>query len=264
MNAYSFQLDDSELHRYREMAARALDHEASLWDAAGIVPAAHVVDLGCGPGTFLSVLAERTAPDGRVTAIDRSADAVAAAHALVDHLSLARVEVRQAGCEATGLDAASVDTVFIRNVLVHNGAAVPSILAHVGRLLCAGGHLLVAEPDLTKIEFPDDAPEERELEQRWAAWARSVGNDPSLGARVAGVVAAAGFEVQKSAGRVDLLRVERSPVWTARHLLVEAGFASGSDVERWDKAIAHRLETTGSLEVRLPLHVVVARQSQSR
>ena len=260
MTAYSFRLDGSELQRYQAMAARALDSEASFWDAGGIGPGARVVDLGCGPGTFLPALAARTAPNGRVTGIDRAADAVAAARALVDKLALERVDVQQAGCEVTRIDTASVDTVLMRNVLVHNGRAVPAILAHVRSLLRPGGHLLVAEPDLAKLEFPDHVIDERELEQRWIAWARSVGNDPSLGARLAAIVASAGFGVEASTSRIDVLRVERSPAWTARHVLVEAGFATDSDVQRWDNAIANRLTMTGSLEVGLPLHVVLARR----
>jgi SAM-dependent methyltransferase len=260
MTAYSFRLDGSELQRYQALAARALDSEASFWDAGGIGPGARVVDLGCGPGTFLPALAARTAPNGRVTGIDRAADAVAAARALVDKLALERVDVQQAGCEATGIDTASVDTALMRNVLVHNGRAVPAILAHVRSLLRPGGHLLVAEPDLAELEFPDHVIDERELEQRWIAWARSVGNDPSLGARLAAIVASAGFGVEASTSRIDVLRVERSPAWTARHVLVEAGFATDSDVQRWDNAIANRLTTTGSLEVGLPLHVVLARR----
>ena len=49
MPEYSYSLDNAELARYDAMAARALAHEASLWDKAGIVSGAAVVDLGCGP-----------------------------------------------------------------------------------------------------------------------------------------------------------------------------------------------------------------------
>ena len=66
MPEYSYSLDNAELARYDAMAARALAHEASLWDKAGIVSGAAVVDLGCGPGTFLAALAARIAPSGTV------------------------------------------------------------------------------------------------------------------------------------------------------------------------------------------------------
>jgi hypothetical protein len=47
-------LSDAELARYRAMAAHALAREGELWTAAGIVPGARVVDLGCGPGMWES------------------------------------------------------------------------------------------------------------------------------------------------------------------------------------------------------------------
>ena len=64
MPEYSYSLDNAELARYDAMAARALAHEASLWDKAGIGSGAAVVDLGCGPGAFLAALAARIAPSG--------------------------------------------------------------------------------------------------------------------------------------------------------------------------------------------------------
>jgi len=48
---YTYQLSEAELGRYRAMAAGALASEETLWTAAGIVPGARVVDLGCGPGS---------------------------------------------------------------------------------------------------------------------------------------------------------------------------------------------------------------------
>jgi ubiquinone/menaquinone biosynthesis C-methylase UbiE len=65
MTEYTYRLSGAELARYRAMAAHALAREEILWTAAGIVPGARVVDLGCGPGTFLADLAERAARAGR-------------------------------------------------------------------------------------------------------------------------------------------------------------------------------------------------------
>jgi tRNA A58 N-methylase Trm61 len=55
------------------MAARAVEHEADLWDTAGISTGAVVVDLGCGPGAFLAALAARAAPSGTVVGVDNRA-----------------------------------------------------------------------------------------------------------------------------------------------------------------------------------------------
>lgn len=84
MAEYSYVLDDAELARYDAMAARAFEHEAELWDPAGIVTGAAVVYLGCGPGAFLAALAARTAPSGTVVGVDDADHAVSTAAFILD------------------------------------------------------------------------------------------------------------------------------------------------------------------------------------
>jgi SAM-dependent methyltransferase len=267
MPEYSFALDQAELARYDAMAARAFEHEAGLWDTAGIITGAAVVDLGCGPGAFLAALATRTAPSGTVVGVDDAGHAVAAAQALVDQRSLGkRVRIVHAGAQHTGLEPASFDVVFIRNLLVHNGPATGAILSHARRLLRPGGHLLCVEPDITGLRFPGRAAAEQELEQRWIQMMRAMGNAPGLGAegQLAGLISAAGFILDRAVHRVDLLAVERSPAWTARQMMVDKGFATNADIARWDTAIAARLRDVGLLACRLPVTAVVARPAPAR
>jgi SAM-dependent methyltransferase len=259
MTEYTYQLSDAELARYRAMAGHALAREATSWTAAGIVPGARVVDLGCGPGTFLADLADRVGSAGRVTGVDDSEEAVRAASALVEHLGLAgQVDLVRARIEDTGLPAGSFDVAFMRNVLVHNGPVLNSILQHVAALLRPGGHLLCVEPDVTGLVIPDTAPEEQDLEQRWITMARKRGNDPALGRQLAPMLAKAGYRIDAAQERIDKLAVDRSPAWTARHALLADQLATHADIERWESAISHRLSTTGKLAVRLPVYCVVA------
>jgi SAM-dependent methyltransferase len=267
MPEYSYAFDQAELARYDAMAARALEHEAGLWDMAGIITGAAVVDLGCGPGAFLAALAARTAPSGTVVGVDAAGPAVAAARALVDQRGLGgRVRIVHAGAQHTGLEPASSDVVFIRNLLVHNGPATGAILGHARLLLRPGGHLLCVEPDITALRFPGRAAAEQELEQRWIQMMRSMGNDPGLGAegRLAGLIAAAGFTLDRAVHRVDPLEVERSPAWTARQMMADKGFATNADIARWDTAIAARLRDVGLLACRLPVTAVVAHPAPAR
>jgi SAM-dependent methyltransferase len=256
---YTYQLSDAELGRYRTMAAHALASEETLWTAAGIVPGARVVDLGCGPGTFLPELAERVGALGRVTGVDDSEEAVRAVRALIGQLDLrGRADIVRARIEDTGLAASSFDVAFMRNVLVHNGPSLNVILQHVAALLRPGGHLLSVEPDVTGLLIPDTAPDEQDLEQRWIAMMRRRGNDPALGRRLAAVLAQAGFRVAAVQDRVDELAVDRSPAWTARHVLVADQLATEADIRRWESAISHRLGTTGKLTVQLPVYCAAA------
>lgn len=257
---YSYRLDAHELARYRAMAAAAVEHEADLWTRAGIAPDATVIDLGCGPGTFLPALAERTGPGGTVIGVDQSPEAIQAAEALVRTLALGSVTLLVAPASATGLATGAADTVFIRNVLVHNGPRLADLLSHVRDLLRDGGHLLCAEPDLDALRI-DDAPSDQQLERRWVKWARSVGNEPALGPKLEEVVAEAGFEVVAARSRVDTLRTDRTPVWTAVDNLIAGGFATAEEAEQWEGETAHRLATTGPFTAHLPVYTVVA-QSQ--
>jgi SAM-dependent methyltransferase len=259
MTEYTFQLSDAELARYRAMAAHALAREETLWTAAGIVPGARVVDLGCGPGTFLADLADRVGSSGRVTGVDDADEAVRTAGALIQQLDLGgRVDVVQARIQDTGLAASSFDVAFMRNVLVHNGPSLDRVLEHVAGLLRPGGHLLAVEPDVTGLLIPDTAPQEQDLEQRWITMMRNRGHDPALGRQLAAVLAEAGFHVDAVQERIDELAVERSPAWTARHALLADQLATEADIQRWESAISHRLSTTGKLTVQLPMYCVVA------
>lgn len=259
MTEYTYQLSDAELARYRAMAAHALAREETLWTAAGIVPGARVVDLGCGPGTFLADLAERAGSLGRVAGVDDAEQAVRTAAAMVEQLDLGgRVDIVRARIEDTGLAAGSFDVAFMRNVLVHNGPCLNAVLQHTAALLRPGGHLLAVEPDVTGLLIPDTAPEEQDLEQRWITMMRNRGNDPALGRQLAAVLAQAGFQVDAVQERIDELAVDRSPAWTARHAMLADQLATEADIQRWESAINHRLGTTGKLTVHLPVYCVVA------
>jgi SAM-dependent methyltransferase len=202
-----------------------------------------------------------------VVGVDAAEHAVAAARALVDQRGLGeRVRIVHAGAQRTGLGPASFDVVFLRNVLVHNGAALDAILEHARSLLRPLGHLLCVEPDVTGLRLPERATAEQELEQRWMQMMRSMGNDPGLGAegRLAEVISTAGFLLDRAVHRVDPLAVARSPAWTARQMMLDTGFATHADIARWDTAITTRLRDVGPLACRLPVTAVVAHPAPTR
>jgi SAM-dependent methyltransferase len=156
MTEYTYQLSDAELARYRAMAAHALAREEALWTAAGIVPGARVVDLGCGPGTFLADLAERVGSLGRVAGVDDAEEAVRTAGALVEQLGLGgRVDIVRARIENTGLDGGSFDVAFMRNVLVHNGPCLNVVLQQTGP--APGSGRAAASDTKPKLDWADRA-----------------------------------------------------------------------------------------------------------
>jgi tRNA A58 N-methylase Trm61 len=71
-DAYLLGRGESEQARLsRQMSELAPDSEALL-DGIGIKPGERVIDIGCGPGGVLDLLAKRVGPSGSVLGIERS------------------------------------------------------------------------------------------------------------------------------------------------------------------------------------------------
>lgn len=254
---YTFRLDEREVERFRAMAAHAESAEAELWPRHGIRAGATVVDLGCGPGALVPLLAKRVGPTGTVIAVD--ADPIACATArLVAADAGARVEVRQADAADTGLAAGGADVVMCRNVLVHNGRRAGELLAHAAALLRPGGRLISAEPNVAEIDF-GAARAEQDYERRWAAMSRADGNDPALGGdgRLPQLLEQHGWRVLEVVRWIDDVVIDRSPAWAAAELIVARGFATAAEMEHWRRALAER-QADGHLHCTVPFTTVAA------
>jgi ubiquinone/menaquinone biosynthesis C-methylase UbiE len=140
------------LHAYRDVMVRALE----------AVPGQTVLDVGCGPGGDVALLAEavdaavgvpvreaETGP-GRVIGVDREPRMVGEALAL--HAAGACVGFVCADAHALPFGSASVDRVWMHRVLQH--AADPGrVLAEAARVLRPGGRVVMAEPDWETLVF---------------------------------------------------------------------------------------------------------------
>ena len=78
------------------MAEQARVHETELWTRAGVGPGARIVDVGCGPGAVLALLAEAVGTEGHVVGLDSDESAVAAAAALIASTGLPNASLRWA------------------------------------------------------------------------------------------------------------------------------------------------------------------------
>jgi ubiquinone/menaquinone biosynthesis C-methylase UbiE len=112
----------------RQIETLAADSGMQL-DRAGIKPGERVVDIGCGPGGVLHLLAKRVGATGSVIGIERSPHFVELARRFVSDLGLSQVEVRESDAYNTGLPPASFDGAHMRLVLVN----VPEPERMVGR-----------------------------------------------------------------------------------------------------------------------------------
>jgi SAM-dependent methyltransferase len=263
-------LSDSDLRGREVMAERAFEDERGAWRAAGIRSGAHVADIGCGHGVMLAELARIVGPAGGVVGVDRSLAALATAQDRTAAMGLNNVRVKQGTADATGLECESQDVVFMRHVLLRNGARLESILDHVAWLLRPGGHAYLAETDLTGLRWgtPLD-PDLVDLADRWMNLLERDGNDIQVGIRLGALVRRAGLQLADCSAYIDSIvfsadrdtRQLRGAAWAARAALVTAGLATWADVERWGAAFIRR-ETRADLQnaVFVPIYTVTARK----
>lgn len=224
MAGYTLKLSEFERLRYRAMAKVALEKEGDLWEQAGIVKGARVVDLVCGPGGVLLELARLVGPDGLVVGVDQDAEARRTATAWAAEEGLGNVEVREGLATDSGLPTGQWDAVMLRHVLIHNGPRVPAILGHV----------------LT-----------------------THGNDIAIGASLAAHAEDAGFEVLERGGRFDhypLVPGIRPVAWAGRQSILDAGLCTDDDIARWDAALQRQDETGTRNVIAVTNFTVLARR----
>ncbi|MFJ4965780.1 methyltransferase domain-containing protein [Streptomyces sp. NPDC088729] len=125
-----------------------------MLDALGARPGERALDLGCGPGTDLGLLADAVTPAGSVIGLDVSPDmAERARRRTADRPAVA---VLTGDVHALPLADGSVDRAWTDRVLQH--AADPArALAEARRVLRPGGRLVMAEPDWDSlaVDHPD-------------------------------------------------------------------------------------------------------------
>lgn len=238
---YALRLSSDEVARYRMLSTRAREQEADLWDLAGLRPGARVVDVGCGPGAVLTLLAETVAPGGRVVGVDADAEAVATARAGLAAAGATGAEVRQGRAEATGLPEGTFDVAVLRHVLAHNGGGEQAIVDHLARLVRPGGHVYLLDVDALSATVAPVPPDADDLVERYQRWHADQGNDLRVGRRLAALARSAGLEVLEFRGWFEIGPVPpgvRGPAWAAREALVAAGLAGPDDLARWETAHA--------------------------
>lgn len=160
--------------------------------AAGLRAGQVVVDLGCGDGTFARFLAAEVGSAGKVVAVDADEDMVDAAREADVGRGGVAIDWMAASAYETGLDDASVDLVFARHLFQHLTDPARA-LAEIDRILKPGGRvvLLDAHDGLLWLE---PCPEGfQAFVDRAEAQQKMRGGDRTIGRRLGGMLAAAGF-----------------------------------------------------------------------
>ncbi|MCK6623749.1 MAG: SAM-dependent methyltransferase [Anaerolineae bacterium] len=130
------------------------EYEAML-SAVGLQAGWHVLDAGCGSGSFLPLMANLLGPSGHITAIDLTPENVATVEVLVksDHFPC-RVELRLGSVAEMPDEDATFDAVWNANVSQYlTDDELPAMLAEFRRAVKPGGLVAVKESDITALQF---------------------------------------------------------------------------------------------------------------
>ena len=184
---------------------------AGLLDAQ---PGERVVDLGCGTGTVLSLLA-RQAPPLELVGLDLSAAALRVAAGELGGSGAGRLLVQADLADRVALADQSVDRAICHNVL-ESLPEPQALLAEAARVLRPGGRLVLSHPDYDTLIFSsEDQALTRRLVRTYSDtqqdWMAAV--DGTIGRRLPDLVG-------RSPLRVDAVEVKAvvSRVWAPGQL----------------------------------------------
>jgi SAM-dependent methyltransferase len=153
-------------------------------DEVGVGPGTQALEVGCGNGSISAWLGQRTAPDGRVVALDLDLS-------LID-TDATTVEFRQGDILAGPVEREGFDLVTARAVLHH----LPDAQAAIANLVASvrgGGAILLIEPDFLPVSIAEPF-EIRRFWTGWLAWSRKQGIDYMIGRRLPRLLTALGLE----------------------------------------------------------------------
>ncbi|WSZ87642.1 class I SAM-dependent methyltransferase [Micromonospora sp. NBC_00858] len=142
----TFPLRRSSLVRGRPVpphqpARTTADAQRQRWavETMAVAPHDHLLEIGCGRGTAVALVAERLTT-GKIVAIDRAATmARLATERNASHISAGRAEIRRAGFESADLAACHFTKIFAVNVSLFWLGTATEQIERIRDLLAPGG-----------------------------------------------------------------------------------------------------------------------------
>jgi SAM-dependent methyltransferase len=163
-------------------------------------PRSAVLEAGCGVGAQTVTLAQRS-PDAHFTAIDLSADSIAAARRATAAAGLTNVRFQQADIFALPFAPESFDHVFVCFVLEHLSYPVEA-LTSLNRLLRDGGTMTVIEGDHGSAYFHPDSTAARMAIQCQIELQRLAGGNALIGRQLYPLMIEAGLQAVRVSPRM--------------------------------------------------------------
>ena len=118
---------------------------------AGIKPGLHVLDYGCGPGSYIIPLAELVGKSGKIYALDTHPLAIQRVQSIASKKQLTNVETICSDCK-TGLPDKCIDVALLYDTL--HGLSEPNeVLGELRRVLKPNGILSLSDHHMEEDEI---------------------------------------------------------------------------------------------------------------
>ena len=185
-----FEFDEAGAKQLEELYTKrdALRRRAIVREALGAQPGERILDVGCGPGFYVSELLDEVGPEGSVVGVDGSpamipvAQARAAGHDNVDF--------HQADAISLPVEDAGFDRALSVQVMEYV-PDVPAALSEIHRALKPGGRAVIWDVDWASVSWYS-ADRER-MRRALEVWDTHLIH-PSLPQTLAAELRSAGFE----------------------------------------------------------------------
>ena len=197
MDSYVHGFTERESQRLHDQAATVLDiiHHGTTYPAGNLI-----LEAGCGVGAQTVTLAQQS-PESFFVSIDRQADSLAQAKALIEQNRITNVSFRQADIYDLPFEAESFDHVFVCFVLEHLPEPETALSA-LKRVVKKGGSITVVEGDHGSCYFHPSTPEARRAWQCLIDVQETLGGDSLIGRRLFHLVSKAGFKETRVSPRM--------------------------------------------------------------
>lgn len=168
------------------------EHSRHLLRRAGLGEGQRVLEVGCGTGAMTTWIAEQVGPNGKVVAVDASAQQIEIARKTAEEAGVSNVEFVCSPVESLALQGDPFDVVSSRLLLMHLKAPA-NILAGLKKHLKPGGVVVCEEPHASSLTTsPRNEPIER-LNGLFVQLGRLRGQDFDIGDKLYSLVRSAGY-----------------------------------------------------------------------
>jgi ubiquinone/menaquinone biosynthesis C-methylase UbiE len=134
-------------YKFRDLRLPRLN----ILEEVGIKPGFHVLDYGCGPGSYIIPLAQLVGKSGKIHALDIHPLAIKKVQDIASKKQLANVETILSDCQ-TGLPDNSLDVVLLYDIF-HHLSDPDGVLKELHRVLKPDGILSFSDHHMKENEI---------------------------------------------------------------------------------------------------------------